>query len=74
MGDRSRTPGLIARARKNGPDRLYWSADNVSRKARGYPDRLIPLPDDATDEEIVDLCETYTEKLLQWLHQGPSPR
>jgi hypothetical protein len=74
MGERSQTPGLIARKRKSGPDRLYWNADNVSRKARGYPDRLIPLPDDATDEEIVDLCETYTERLLQWLHQGPRPR
>jgi hypothetical protein len=74
MGERSQTPGLIARKRKSGPDRLYWNADNVSRKARGYPDRLIPLPDDATDEEILDLCETYTERLLQWLHQGPRPR
>jgi hypothetical protein len=49
MGERSHTPGLIARKRKSGPDRLYWNADNVSRKAKGYPDRLIPLPDDATD-------------------------
>jgi hypothetical protein len=74
MGERSQTPGLIARKRKSGPDRLYWNADNVSRKAKGYPDRLIPLPDDGTDEEIVDLCQTYTERLLQWLHQGPRPR
>ena len=73
MGERSQTPGLIARKRKSGPDRLYWNADNVSRKAKGYPDRLIPLPDDGTDEEIVDLCQTYTERLLQW-HQGPRPR
>ena len=74
MGERSQTPGLIARKRKSGRDRLYWSADKVSRKARGYPERLIPLPKDATEAEIIDLCETYAARLRLWIDQGPAPR
>ena len=63
MPERSQTPGLIARKRKRGPDRLYWSADSLSTKVRGYPDRLIPLPAVASEQEIIDLCETYTARL-----------
>jgi Phage integrase family len=74
MGERSQTPGMIARKRKSGPDRLYWSADKVSRKAKGYPERLIPLPKDATEAEIIDLCETYTARLKLWIDRGPAPR
>jgi hypothetical protein len=74
MGERSQTPGLIARKRKSGHDRLYWSADKVSRKARGYLERLIPLPKDATEAEIIDLCETYTARLKLWIDRGPAPR
>lgn len=63
MPERSQTPGLIARKRKRGPDRLYWSADSLSTKAKGYPARLIPLPADVTEQEIVDLCEVHTARL-----------
>lgn len=73
MGERSQSPGLIARKRKYGLDRLYWSADKVSRKAKGYPERLIPLPKDATEAEIIDLCETYTARLKLWIDRGPAP-
>ena len=63
-GRRGTTPGLVAKKRKGGPDRLYWNADSVSRvKAKGFPDRWIPLPDDATNSEIEQLCEAYTERL-----------
>jgi hypothetical protein len=74
MGERSQTPGLIARKRKSGPDRLYWSADKVSRKAKGYPEGLIPLPNAATEAELIDLCETYTTRLKLWIDRGPAPR
>jgi hypothetical protein len=74
MGERSQTPGLIARKRKHGYDRLYWSADKVSRKAKDYPERLIPLLSDATEAEIIDLCEAYTARLKLWLDRGPAPR
>jgi hypothetical protein len=74
MGERSQTPGLIARKRKHGHDRLYWSADKVSRKAKDYPERLIPLLSDATEAEVIDLCETYTARLKLWLDRGPAPR
>jgi hypothetical protein len=74
MPERSQTPGLIARKRKRGPDRLYWSADSLSTKVRGYPDRLIPLPAVASEQEIIDLCETYTARLTAWLDRGPTPR
>ena len=67
---RSTTPGLEARKRPNGPDRLYWRAANLSKKAKGYPDPLIPLPDDATSEEIEELCEAYTARLMAWLQYG----
>jgi hypothetical protein len=74
MGERSQTPGLIARKRKSGPDRLYWSADKVSRKAKAYPERLIPLPNDVAEAEIIDLCETYTTRLKLWIDRGPALR
>ena len=72
---KSTPPGLIARKRKEGPDRLYWSADSVARsKAKGFPDRLIRLPEDATSEEIEDLCETYTARLMAWREWGERPQ
>jgi hypothetical protein len=74
MPERSQTPGLIARKRKRGPDRLYWSADSLSTKAKGYPDRLIPLPAAVTEQEIGDLCEMHTARLVAWLDRGPAPR
>jgi hypothetical protein len=74
MPERSQTPGLIARKRKRGPDRLYWSADSLSTKAKGYPARLTPLPVGAAEQEIIDLCETYTARLIAWLDRGPIPR
>ncbi len=56
------------------PDRLYWRAKNLSRKAKGYPEPSILLPDDATTEEIEALCETYTARLEAWLEYGEAPR
>jgi hypothetical protein len=73
MALRGETPGLVRRRRKSG-GRLYWSADSLSTKAADYPERLIPLPRDATPEEIRDLCETYTARLTQWLDRGAIPR
>jgi len=35
---------------------------------------LIPLPRDASEQEIIDLCETYTARLTAWLDRGPAPR
>ncbi len=74
MPVRTQTPGLIARKRKSGPDRLYWSADKVSSKAASYPDRWILLPSDASEAELIDLCEAHTARLKLWLDRGPAPR
>src|SRR5271154_5498687 len=74
MPIRSATPGLQKRKRKGGRDVLYWSAASLSKKAGAFPDPLIRLPGDATPEEIADLCEVYTARLLAWMPRGPAPR
>ena len=51
MTKRGRTPGLIRRRRKGG-DAFYWSAQNLSRDLRGFPDPLIRLPPDATTADL----------------------
>ncbi len=54
--------------------RLYWSALNVSRRAKDYPDRLVALPKNATEAEVEDLCRMYTARLDLWLDHGPEDR
>lgn len=73
MAARSKFPGLIVR-RRAGWEKKYWSAASLSTKAKRFPDPLIPLPRDATDAEIADLCETYTARLGIWLAAGERPR
>jgi hypothetical protein len=73
MSKRGRTPGLIRRRRADG-HALYWSAKNLVRDPRHFPDPLIRLPPDATAVEIVDLCETYTARLTLWLTGEARPR
>lgn len=41
----------------------YWLASQVTRDPMGFPDTCIPLPPDATDEEIGELCRGYTAQL-----------
>lgn len=43
----------------------YWLAKQVARDPMGFPDTCIPLPVDATDEEIGELCRGYTLQLRQ---------
>ena len=43
----------------------YWLAKQVARDPMGFPDTCIPLPVDATDEEIGELCRGYTAQLRQ---------
>ena len=73
MSKRGRTPGLIRRRRADG-EALYWSAKNLARDLRDFPDPLIRLPPDATAVEATDLCEMYTARLALWLAGEARPR
>ena len=59
MPPRGRAPGL-KRGRNNLP---YWMAKQVARDPRGFPDPCIALPPDATDDELVALCQAHTARL-----------
>lgn len=59
-GDR---PGF-KRGRHNLP---YWIASQVARDLKGYPDKCIPLPPGASDEEIAELCRQHTARLREWI-------
>ena len=59
MPPRGRAPGL-KRGRHNLP---YWMARQVTRDPRGFADTCIPLPPEATDEELVALCQQHTARL-----------
>lgn len=59
-------PGLIVRSRKSGAA-LYWSADSLSRKAAGFPDRLVRLPSHADEAELKRRCEELRDRLMHSL-------
>jgi hypothetical protein len=59
MPPRGKKPGLKI-GRHNLP---YWYAKQVCRDPMGFPDTCIALPPDATDDELVKLCEDHTARL-----------
>lgn len=63
MPRRGRAPGL-KRGRHNLP---YWIAKQIVRDPLGYPDICIPLPADATEEQLVELCQAHTARLRAWV-------
>jgi hypothetical protein len=63
MPQRGEAPGL-KRGRNN---RLYWVAAQVTRDPMGYPDRVVPLPRDATEDELARLCHEHTAGLRAWI-------
>lgn len=65
MPPRGRAPGL-KRGRHNLP---YWMASNVARDHKGYPDPCIPLPPDASDDELAKLCQDHTARLRAHIAQ-----
>lgn len=74
MPPRGRAPGL-KRGRHNLP---YWLASQVTRDPKGFPDTCIPLPPEATDEELAELCRGHTARLREHLaaiaRQGDEPQ
>jgi hypothetical protein len=63
MPPRGRAPGL-KRGRHNLP---YWYANQVTRDTKGFPDTCIPLPPDASDEMLAELCQQHTARLRAYL-------
>lgn len=59
MPRRGRAPGL-KRGRHNLP---YWLAKQVVRDPMGFPDTCIPLPPDASDDMLAELCQGHTARL-----------
>jgi hypothetical protein len=69
MPPRSDHPGLkFRKSRKSGGNRQpYWVASQVVRDPLDFPDRTVRLPQEASAEELAELCRLYTARLLQWL-------
>lgn len=65
MPPRGKKPGLKI-GRHNLP---YWYAKQVCRDPMGFPDTCIPLPPDATDDELARLCEGHTARLRAHIAQ-----
>src|SRR5258708_4561661 len=65
MPPRGDRPGF-KRGRHNLP---YWIASQVVRDPMDFPDKCIPLPPDADDEEIGRLCREHTARLNAWIDQ-----
>jgi hypothetical protein len=63
MPPRSSRPGL----KRNPRGRPYWIARNVVRDPMGYPDSCIALPVDATNEQLAEMCQLHTSRLLSWI-------
>jgi hypothetical protein len=65
MPPRGKAPGL-----KRGRHRLpYWIASQITRDVMGYPDKCIPLPPDADDAKLAELCHFHTARLLAWIER-----
>lgn len=65
MPPRGDKPGL-KRGRHNLP---YWIAGQVARDTMGFPDKCIPLPPDADDEQLGALCRENTARLQLWIDE-----
>ena len=66
MPQRSDKPGLKYRTNVAGRQ-LYWVAAQVVRDPRGFPDKTIRLPADASEDELGELCRDHTAALLKWI-------
>jgi hypothetical protein len=70
MPPRGTTPGL-----KRGRNRLpYWIARQVVRDPMGFPDKCIPLPADADDAMLTNLCHEHTARLQAWIEEQKKPQ
>lgn len=47
----------------------YWIAGQVVRDPMGFPDRCIPLPADADEDRLSELCEGHTARLRAWIEE-----
>jgi hypothetical protein len=65
MPPRGKTPGL-KRGRHNLP---YWIASQVARDVMHFPDKCVPLPADASEEQLSALCQDHTARLFAWIEQ-----
>jgi len=63
MPHRGETPGL----KRNRSGRLYWMARQLTRNARGFPDPSIPLPTNADNAQLAELCQQHTARLYAWM-------
>jgi hypothetical protein len=63
-----KAPGFKhGQTRKDGTRLQYWIARQVVRATMGFPDACIPLPLNATDEEIARICHEHTARLRSWI-------
>lgn len=58
-------PGLKRRPNKDGTVRHYWVASAVSKNAKDYPQKTVPVF--GSDEEIAHRCRVLTSELKLWL-------
>ncbi len=58
-------PGLKRRPNKDGTVRHYWVASAVSKNAKDYPQKTVPVF--GSDEEIAHRCRVLSSELKLWL-------
>src|SRR5262245_36376030 len=73
MPPRSTSPGLKWRTTVLGRQ-PYWAAKQVVRDPKGFPDKTVRLPANASDDEIGELCREHTALLLKWIEDVESGR
>ncbi len=69
MPRRGSKPGF--KIGRNG--RRYWIASQVMRDPMGFPDRCIPLPADADEAKLAELCRENTARLKAWIVEQAPP-
>ncbi|CCE05823.1 putative Phage integrase [Bradyrhizobium sp. STM 3843] len=63
MPPRGDYPGL----KRNKTGKPYWIARQVTRNPLGFPDLCIPLPEDAEEVQLAEICQQHTARLQAWI-------
>src|SRR5262249_36190981 len=77
-GGRTSMPqrGSAAGVKAGRHNRPYWIAHQVVRDPLGFPDPCVPLPADADEATLADLCHYHTARLRVWIEEqkkAPEP-
>lgn len=60
------TPGLVRRKKPN-VTYLYWSAEAITKKADGYPNKWLKIPHTYSEAQIEAFCQHEADRLRLWM-------